>query len=198
MILSLLHYFSDTKAAFPCVNREKGAIFMAWSQKKLFSFATKCEGFNLRLESGLKKRGAKVVFVLARYDGPLDPSELIEGVKYSDRILNGTAFPAKTVCKAFEHAQMRADELGQEVRIVMEAFLKEEFGGDDDMFAIATIKPQEVFEPVNIPAPICSMCSRQATQKCLAGLKGNRHGGGAVIIEYGCDEHISVIRNHWR
>lgn len=170
---------------------------MAKTQRELFSFARKCSGFNLRLESGLKKKGANIIFVLARYDGPLDPSEYIPGVKYSDRILDGNQFPAKAVRKAFEHAQMCANELGQEVRIVMEASLKEEFGGDDDLFAIATIKPQEVFKSINMPASTCSMCSRQATQKCLAGLEGNKLGGGSVIIEHGCDEHIEEIRDHW-
>lgn len=171
---------------------------MAWTKRELFSFARKCEGFTLRLESGLRKKDADAVLVLARYNGPLDPKYYIRGVKYCDEILNGNQFPAKIVRKAFEHAQMRADELGQEVRIVMEASLKEEFGGDEDLFAIATIKPRKVFEPINISSSTCSICSRHATQKCLTGFAANKWGGGSIVIEYGCDEHIDGIRDHWR
>src|SRR5664279_1188875 len=100
---------------------------MAWSQKRLFTFATKCEYFGLRLESFLGKKQSKTILVLTNYNGPLDPESMIEGVNYSERILNGNTFPASIVRKAFDYAQQRANELGTEVRIVMEACVKEEY-----------------------------------------------------------------------
>lgn len=172
---------------------------MAWSQKKLFSFATKCEYFGLRLESKLGKKKSKTILVLTNYKGPLDPENMVEGVKYSERILNGNTFPASIVRKAFDYAQQRANELGTEVRIVMEACVKEEYPqyfddevGDEGLFAVATVKPSQQETLSTLPVAPCSWCSKPATQqfvKCGEGITS--------IIENGCDEHIEHIRSHW-
>lgn len=174
---------------------------MAWTKKDLFSFARKCEYFGLRLESGLAKKSSEVVFVLTNYRSPLDPREMIEGVQYSDDILNGNTFPASVVRRAFDYAQQRANELGDEVRIVMEACVKEEYAepyGDDyeDLFAVATIKPSEAeldHERLSVlPVVHCSWCMKPATHKFVKSSETE-----TTIIEHGCEEHIEHIRGHW-
>ncbi len=197
----MLKYRQYVKAAFQCVNLEKGAIFMAWTKKELFSFARKCDYFGLRLESGLAKKNSRVVFVLTNYRSPLDPREMIEGVQYSDDILNGNTFPASVVRRAFDYAQQRANELGDDVRIVMEACVKEEYAEpycdeDEGLFAVATIKPSNpkisdwLFS--FLPVVDCCWCMKPATQKMV------RYSDDPLsIIEHGCDKHVEDIRGHW-
>lgn len=176
---------------------------MAWSSKRLFSFATKCEYFGLRLESELGKKKSKTILVLTNYHGPLDPEVMMEGVNYSEDTLNGNTFPASIVRKAFDYAQQRANEVGTEVRIVMEACVKEEYPryfdaehGDEGLFAVATIKPSKS-EPIHerlsiLPVAPCSWCSNHATHKFVKSSVDE-----TTIIEHGCDEHIQHIRDHW-
>jgi hypothetical protein len=172
---------------------------MAWSPRRLFAFATKCEYFGLRLESFLGKKKSKTILVLANYHGPRDPADLLDGVEYSEDFLNGNTFPASIVRKAFDYAQQRANELGTEVRIVMEACVKEEYPqyfddecGDEGLFAVATIKPSHEETLSILQVTPCSWCSKPATQqfvKCGEGITS--------IIERGCDDHIEDIRGHW-
>jgi hypothetical protein len=176
---------------------------MAWSSKRLFSFATKCVYFGLRLESELGKRKSRTILVLANYNGPLDPNNIHEGVNYPDHILNGNAFPASVVRRTFDYAQQRANELGSEVRIVMEACVKEEYPqyfddevGDEGLFAVATVEPSKSesdHERLSVlPVAPCSWCSSPATHKFVkSGVDET------TIIQHGCDEHIELIRSRW-
>jgi hypothetical protein len=177
---------------------------MAWTKRELFSFAYRCEYFTLRLESGLAIKRSQVIFVLTNYKGPLDPARMIEGVKYSDSILNGNTFPASVLRKAFDYAQQRANELGADVRIVMEACAKEEYadeitksyGEDEGLFAVATVKPSSIGREILSILPVvhCSHCAKPATQQFV-----KRDVEDEVsIVEYGCDEHIEDIHSHWK
>lgn len=162
---------------------------MAWTKRELFSFARKCEYFTLRLESGLAKKRSRVIWVLANY---------------GERLFDSTSFPASILRKAFDYAQQRADEVGSDVRIVMEACIKEEYsdetiasyGSDEDLFAVATIKPSKPKKDnwlfTILPVVHCSRCMKPATQKMV-----RYSDEGISVIEHGCDEHIEDIRSHW-
>lgn len=172
---------------------------MAWTKRELFAFAHKCEYFSLRLESDLAKKRSQVIFVLTNYKGPLDPNEMIVGINYSDDILNGNTFPASVVRKAFDYAQQRANELGTDVRIVMEACVKEEYAepyGDDyeGLFAVATIKPSSLDEHTLSILPVvhCSHCTKPATHQFV-----KREVNAVSIVEHGCEDHIEHIHGHW-
>lgn len=153
---------------------------MAKTPTGLFSFAQKCDSFILRLESSLQKRGGKIVLCLARY-------------RDSGRF-KSKQFPAKMLRQAFDYAQQRANELGQDVRIVVEAELKDEHGGDAGLYGIATIKPSSLETQTLSRLPIlpCSECSNPATHQFVA-----RYTDEVSVIEHGCNEHIEGILSYW-
>src|ERR1700722_13674642 len=93
------------------------------------SFAKKCERFDVRLVSDLPEETGWLILVIARYD-----SKGLEAL---------TVFPEAILRQALNYGQHRANELGREIRIVMEARLKDQFGGKSDLFTLATITPAE-------------------------------------------------------
>ena len=153
---------------------------MAKTPTDLFSFAQKCDTFLLRLESSLAKRNGNIILCIARY-------------KNSGRF-KSEKFPAKMLREAFDYAQQRANELGQDVRIVMEATMKDEYGGDDVMTSIATLKPSNLESQTLSYLHLlpCTECLRSATYQFVA-----RYTSGTSVIEHGCDEHIEGIRSYW-
>lgn len=158
---------------------------MAMTETDLFSFAQKCEWFNLRLESGRrdKGRGSAVTFFVARYD--TSPRRLLWRIR----------FPAKELRAVFQLAQHRANELGQEIRITMEASLKEEYdGGLDDSRGVATVRPQESPGPIisTVPSFTCSHCSEPATVQVVVRFPDT------IVIEHSCAHHENNVRNYWK
>jgi hypothetical protein len=159
---------------------------MAKTKRELFSFARKCTYFNLTLVSSLGKRGGQLTVFIARYSDP----KTFKPSSYS-------LFPAGLLRKAFAYAQQKANELGQDVRVVMQAQLKEECEGDEGLFGIKTFKPVDAqINLSSMPVLPCSHCLAPATHQFVARYV-RRGGEKTSIVEHGCDDHIESIRQHW-
>lgn len=154
---------------------------MAWTKSKLFSFVRKCEYSDIRLVSGINgKRGeGRIALIIARYD-----SKEFRGQPHYD-----SRFPVRTLRKAFAYAQQRANELDQEVRIVLEAGLREEHGGDEDLFRVASFAPRDGW--MSLPVLGCSCCDQPAAEQVV------RNTDGQVIIENACSRHLQNIKDFW-
>lgn len=143
---------------------------MAWTKLELFSFARKCPQFDLMIESAPWELGqGRTSVVIARYDG--------QGTD--------TEFPAIKLRKAFELAQIRANELGENVRLVIDGYYSD---GEDSLLGHWGVKDFDS-EPEYLIgfSSTCSCCRELATKTITCRVFGFNQ------TEHVCDNHFRKV-----